>query len=292
MARQILEGNSDGVELDDLVYSFPVFNEKGRVLIGANSLDLDDLHDTLSPFDSAGAGAVSRFARYNPTSYRGPEGTGLVFKYAFSDFFRLNLGYLADDGANAEDGAGLFNGGHTAAAQFVVSPTDSFEFAISYDRRYFTNGGVDVSGATGSFIANLPFGGNATTTDNLGVELNWAIVDNFELGGWFGATWADQKNGGNNNATVLNWAVTLAFPDALSEGDLGGILVGMPPKVTSHDIDALEDNDTTIHIEAFYRYQLNDYIAITPGVFVITNPDHNDNNDTIVVGTLRTQFRF
>ncbi len=292
MARQTVEGNTDGVALDDLYYRFPVFNRRGQVFIGANSLDSDDLNDAITPFTAAAAGAVSRFSRYNPTTYRGPEGTGLIFKYAFSDVFKLNLGYLASNAADANDGAGLFNGSHTGAIQFVVSPVDNFDFAVGYSRRYFSNNEVSATGGTGSFIANRPFGNNATTTDNLGVEFNWGIVSNFELGGWFGATWADQKNGGNNNATMLNWAVTLAFPDAFSEGDLGGILVGMPPKVTSHDINALEDNDTSIHIEAFYRYQLNDYIAITPGVFVITNPDHNDNNDTIVVGTLRTQFRF
>lgn len=295
MARQNLEGNTDGVALDDLVYSFPVFNEKGQVLIGANSLDVDDLNDPITPsgFSSPAAGTVSRFARYNPTTFRGaPEGTGLVFKYAFSDAFQLNLGYLAANGSSAEDGEGLFNGSHTAGAQFVVSPVDSFQFALSYNRRYYGNDDVGVTGSTGSFIANRPFGNNATTTDNLGFEMNWGILSGLELGGWFGATWADQKNGGNDNATILNWAAYLAFPDAFSEGDLGGLIVGMPPKVTSHDIDALEDNDTTIHVEAFYRFQMNDYIAITPGVFVVTNPDHNDNNDTIVVGTLRTQFRF
>ncbi len=295
MARQIVEGSTDGdITLDDLVYSFPVFNEKGQVLIGANSLDLDDLHDPMTPsgYNAPGAGAVSRFSRYNPTVYRGPEGTGLVFKYDFSDAFRLNMGYLAGNAADANNGAGLFNGSHTAAAQFVVSPTDSFQFAISYDRRYYTGGDVFLTGDTGSFIATRPFGDNATTTDNLGFEMNWGILSGLELGGWFGATWADQKDGGSDNATILNWGAFLAFPDAFSEGDLGAIFVGMPPKVTEHDINALEDNDTTIHIEAFYRFQMNDYIAITPGVFVVTNPEHNDNNDTIVVGTLRTQFRF
>ncbi|MGB3404006.1 MAG: iron uptake porin [Microcoleaceae cyanobacterium] len=295
MARQIVEGSTDGdITLDDLIYSFPVFNEKGQVLIGANSLDLDDLHDPTTPsgYNAPGAAAVSRFSRYNPATYRGPEGTGLVFKYAFSDAFKLNLGYLASDAANANDGAGLFNGSHTAGAQFVVSPVDSFQFAISYNRRYYNNDDIFLTGDTGSFIATRPFGDNATTTDNLGFEMNWGILSGLELGGWFGATWADQKNGGNDNATILNWGAFLAFPDAFSEGDLGAIFVGMPPKVTSHDIDALEDEDTTIHIEAFYRFQMNDYIAITPGVFVVTNPEHNDSNDTIVVGTLRTQFRF
>ncbi len=292
MARQILEGSTDGIELDDLTYRFPVFNSNGQVYIGANSLDLDDLQDALTPFATTGAGAVSRFGKYNPTTFRGPEGTGLVFKYEFSDSFRLNLGYLASNATDANDGEGLFNGTHTGAIQFVISPVESFDLALSYNRRYFTNGDVNVTGSTGSFIARRPFGDNATTTDNLGVELNWEISDYFQLGGWFGATWADQKNGGDNNATVLNWAVTLAFPDLLKEGDLAGILVGMPPKVTRHDIGALEDNDTAIHIEGFYRFQLSEYIAITPGFYVVTNPDHNDNNDTIVIGTIRTQFRF
>ncbi|MGB3535896.1 MAG: iron uptake porin [Microcoleaceae cyanobacterium] len=293
MARQSLEGSSDGnIVLDDLYYRFPAFNDKAEISIGANSLDTDDLNDALTPFTSTGAGAVSRFGRFNPTTHRGPEGTGLVVKYAFSDGFQLNLGYLASNAASAEDGEGLFNGSHTAGAQFVISPVDTLDIGLAYSRRYFANGDVNVTGSTGSFIARRPFGNNATTTDNLGFEMNWAITNSFELGGWFGAAWADQKNGGDGDATILNWAVTLAFPDLLKEGSLGGLMVGMQPKVTSHDIDALEDDDTSIHIEGFYRFQLSEYIAITPGVFVITNPDHNDENDTIFVGTLRTQFRF
>ncbi len=292
MNRLITDGSNNGFELNELYYRFPVANGNGRIYIGANDLDLDDILDPISPFDSTGSGAVSRFGRYTPTSYRGPEGTGVGLKYAFGDAFKVNLGYLADNAADANDGAGLFNGGYSAAIQFVISPTDTVDFSIAYNRRYFTEGDVSVSGSTGSFIANRPFGENATTSDNLGVELNWAIVDGFEIGGWFGATWADQKNGGDNNATILNWAVTLAFPDLLKEGSLGGIVVGMPPKLTSHDIDELEDNDTSLHIEGFYRFQLNEYIAITPGVFVVTNPEHNDNNDTAFVGVVRTQFRF
>ncbi|NEQ24091.1 MAG: carbohydrate porin, partial [Microcoleus sp. SIO2G3] len=41
-----------------------------------------------------------------------------------------------------------------------------------------------------------------------------------------------------------------------------------------------------------YKLQLTDNIAITPGAFVILNPEHNDVNDTIFVGTFRTTFTF
>jgi len=41
---------------------------------------------------------------------------------------------------------------------------------------------------------------------------------------------------GRGDADVWNWAVTLAFPNLGKEGNLGGILIGMEPKVT--DIDS------------------------------------------------------
>ncbi|MBE9029547.1 carbohydrate porin, partial [filamentous cyanobacterium LEGE 11480] len=41
-----------------------------------------------------------------------------------------------------------------------------------------------------------------------------------------------------------------------------------------------------------YKYNLNKKIAITPGLAVIFNPEHNSNNDTIFVGTIRTTFKF
>jgi carbohydrate-selective porin OprB len=66
----------------------------------------------------------------------------------------------------------------------------------------------------------------------------------------------------------------------------------MPPKVTSTDVAARDDRDTSYHLEALYRYKLNDKIAITPGLVVLFNPEHNRNNDTIYIGTLRTTFTF
>jgi hypothetical protein len=294
MARTGIDGNSDGVEIDDLFYRFPAFNGKAQFYIGANALDLDDVLDIVTPFSSSSSGAISRFGRQNPSVFRGPEGTGAAAKFAFGDEgqFKLNLGYLAGNAADATEGNGLFNGSNSGAAQIVYEPTDKLAFAVEYARKYFTDGDVNVASGTGSWIADRPFGDNSSTSDNLGFQFNWRIVEKFELGGWFGATWANQKNNGDDSATILNWAVTLGFPDAFSEGDLGGIVVGMPPKVTSHDINGLEDQDTSLHIEAFYRYAFNDYISITPGFYVVTNPDHNDQNDTIVVGTLRTTFRF
>lgn len=292
MSRTAIDGDTDGVELNDLFYRFPVGNGKGQFYIGARGLDLDDIYDYVTPFGGSGDGALSRFGRYNPATFRGPEGTGVALKYAFSRKVKLNFGYLAGDAQDAREGRGLFNGNFSTGLQLRFDPSEKIAIGLEYNRRYFSDvNPVFVTGGTGSWIANRPFGDNATTTDNVGFQANWRL-GKFQLGGWFGATWAEQQQGGDNSATILNWATTLAFSDLLKEGSLVGVIVGMPPKVTDHDIKALEEEDTSIHIEGFYRYPINDYISITPGFYVVTNPDHNETNNTIVVGTLRTQFRF
>lgn len=295
MARTIIDGGEEeDVYIDALTYRFPIANGRGLVWIGAQGLALDDVQDVITPFGDEGSGSISRFGRSNPTTFRGPEGTGLGLEYAFNSKIKLNVGYLAD-GAFAPDpreGRGLFNGNFSAMAQLVFVPKNNLGFTIDYNRRYFTNDNVYVTGGTGSWIANRPFGENATTTDNVGFQMNWRIARSFSLGGWFGATWANQRSGGDADATIINWAVALGFPDILREGDTGALIVGMPPKVTSHDIHALEDDDTSLHVEGFYRFPFSEYISITPGFYVVTNPEHNEDNNTIVVGTLRTQFRF
>lgn len=53
-----------------------------------------------------------------------------------------------------------------------------------------------------------------------------------------------------------------------------------------------EDEATSLHFEVFYRFRVNDNIAITPGFFFVTNPGHIEDNDTIYVGSVRTTFRF
>ena len=53
-----------------------------------------------------------------------------------------------------------------------------------------------------------------------------------------------------------------------------------------------DDEDTSLHVEAFYQYQVTDNIAITPGVVWVTAPDNNEGNEDLIIGTIRTTFTF
>jgi carbohydrate-selective porin OprB len=82
----------------------------------------------------------------------------------------------------------------------------------------------------------------------------------------------------------------MSFPDVGGRGNLPGILFGLPPHVSKSDVR--KDEDNAYHIEAFYRWRLNDNISLTPGFWVILNPENNSKNDTQYVGVIRTNFDF
>ena len=286
------DGNND-VGIDLMFYQFPI-GDRAQALIGPIGVDLDDVSTVLSPFADEGNGTISRFGRRNPTSFRGPTNAGVGFNYALNDTFQINIAYLAEDPRPAE-GSGVFNGAYSALGQLVIEPSDSLAFTLGYVRKYWVKDGVDITNGTGSFTAQDPFNGLPTTADNVGLQANWRVNEKFELGGWFGSSWARPESSSvdQDDITIINGMFYLAFPDLFREGNLGGLMVGVPPIIVDGgNNDVLEDNDTSIHIEAIYRFQVNDNISLTPGLFVITNPNHDDVNDAIWVGTLRTQFVF
>ncbi|NEQ73507.1 MAG: iron uptake porin [Okeania sp. SIO2C9] len=284
----------DDVSIGKLAYRFPVLNGRGEIELAATGYGIDDFIGVITPLESSGAGAISRFGRFNPIYYRAPSDAGVKFAYAFNDAIQVTVGYAAPDKEDPREGRGAFNGSFSGFGQFTIEPNDKLAFQVGYLRGYHTKNDVNLTGSTGSFLARDPFDGRATTTDTINFEAQWRVTDGFQIGGWGGTLFArPEDDDDTDDITIITGALTLAFPDLLKEGSLGGIIVGVPPIVTDGgDNDDLKDDDTSIHIEAFYRFQMNDNIAITPGVFVITNPNHIEDNDTLWVGTLRTQFRF
>ncbi len=96
------------------------------------------------------------------------------------------------------------------------------------------------------------------------------------------------RNPQEADADIWSWAITASWKDVGKLGSQLSFVFGMPPKVTNNDVIERKDEDTSLHFELSYRYPLNDRIFITPGFLVITNPDHNADNDTTWIGLMRT----
>ena len=293
LSRLSVDSDSDNqIEISELSYTFQT-SDRTEILFGTAGVSLNDVGEVLNPFSSSSSGAVSRFGRRDPATLRAPGGSGIGIKQEFSDEIRGFAGYFINnqDVADPQAGRGLFDSSYSAIAQLVIEPEDELALAATYTRTYERNDDVNLMGSTGVEEANEPFGQNATTSNNFGLQANWEVTSGLEIGGWFGYTQAQQQQNGDASATILNGALTFAFPDLGAENNLGGIIIGVPPIISGHDDDNLITEDTPIHIEALYRIEVNDYIEITPGGFVILNPD-TENGNTLWVGTVRTEFSF
>ncbi|MFN6066255.1 MAG: carbohydrate porin, partial [Pseudanabaena sp.] len=92
-------------------------------------------------------------------------------------------------------------------------------------------------------------------------------------------------------ANVINAALSLGFFDLFKEGNHGGILVAIPPYVTSSNDPRGKDLNTPWLIEVFYTHRFNRNISITPDIYVVLNPDVG-TPEPIWGFTLRTTFTF
>ncbi len=300
MSRLGFDGESDNeVVLERLEYRFPV-TDNMRVWLAGTGVSQEHIITVTNPlFESSGSGALSRFARRNPAIYRQPNGAGAGFEYKFGNWARLYGAYLAGNAGTPTSKNGLFDGSYSATAQLTATPIENLEVSLAYSNSYFPGGEVNVSGSTGSGNARRPFTNNvATSSNNLGVQASFAF-EPVTVSGWAGWSLAEAQvsDAGANissgdTATLFNWALNVGVPDLVKEGSLLGFIVGQPPKVIDHEVDDREDPDTSLHFEALFTYPITRRISITPGFFVITNPDHNSDNNTIWVGTMRTRFSF
>ena len=277
-------------EIDALFYAFPL-SKNTQVKLIANAGAADDVTSTVNLFDGDGAfGAVSTFGTRNPIY--GQLGTkGIAVNHQFGNKLALSLGYLSGTANNPANnptpGNGLFDGSYGALAQLTVKPSDRIALGLTYINSY------KQPLLTGSNNATSTFDGEAFSSNSYGVQASLGISQKFVLGGWAGYTNSKVLTGTKGDVDTFNYAVTLGFPDLGKKGNLAGVIVGMEPKVTSSSFAGVtKDPNTSYHIEGFYQYKLNDNITLTPAVIWLTAPDHNDTNDNVVIGALRTTFSF
>ncbi len=286
-------------------YRFPLGENTNFYLAmtGNGYVDIDASYQLNPYFDGS---AVSLFALRNPIyNYSGGAGAGL--RHFFNKNLELNLGYLVPGNVagNPAPERGLFNGAYAGLAQVIFNFSDNARIGLTYINSYYPSFGTEgdleaalnpdfipFGTATGSNLSNNNFGEDVST-NAYGLSGTFKLANNLAISGWVG--YANQRYMGRGDASVLNWAVGLAFPDLGKEGSLAGILVGMEPKVTEIDRDlngGQADEDTSLHLEAFYKYALTDNIQVAPGLIWLTAPNHDADNDDIFIGVVRTVFRF
>ncbi|TAF50568.1 MAG: hypothetical protein EAZ61_12430 [Oscillatoriales cyanobacterium] len=309
--RFAFDGQTDNnVTIDRLHYQFPIGDDL-QVTLMASGGGHHFYADTLNPGLEAGggaSGALSRFGERNPIFRHNLGGQGVGLRYRLSDAIELSAGYLARGADNSAPGSGLFNGNNSYFGHAVIAPSDSIKFGLTYVHNHDVESGRRFNyGGTGTGLGNLApaalinagvpvaAANGEVISDSFGLEFLWSPSSSFRLGGWAGYTQAD-LNDNAADADLLNYALTLGFPDLFAPGNMGALIVGAEPYLIDLDVDGPDnvnfDEDVPLHVEALYKLKLSDGITITPGVIWLVNPNQSENNDDIVIGTIRTTFSF
>ncbi|MBE9050893.1 iron uptake porin [Nostocales cyanobacterium LEGE 11386] len=295
MTRLGFDGsNNNNVEVDKVNYEFNL-SDALRVKVDAFGAEIWNNTNVFNPdFRSSGSGAISRYGRFSPI-YRAssPGGAGLTLTFNPGGPLSFTGAYLAPRANNPTDDNGLFDGANAFFGQIDFKPSEALNLGFTYSRTYQNSAnGINLFGSQGSAIANNPFNNAATTANNYSIQANFRPSPRIGIGGWVGYTEASAETGGGGNADIWYWAANLGIRDFGREGNLLGVIFGQPPRAAGGSGLAAVDSDTSYHLEGLYRVRVSSNLSITPGLLVIFNPEHNDNNDTIYVGTLRTTFSF
>ena len=308
---------SNDVFVDWIAYDFPLFGNARGYLAATGGIHSDYAATTNPYFEDydGGRGALSTFAQENPI-YRIGGGAGAAVNLAFGGggIFRpssLTLGYLADNANNPGENFGIGNGDYAALAQLNFNISDRFGIGATYVHGYHNvgDGIFDIGGSLNSSnqavgpIVGTAFANNPSlltgiqtplVTNSYGIEAAFRLSDKISISAF--GTYTDTILIGLGGAETWTYGAGVAFPDLGKEGNLLGLFAGVEPTLTGLDAPGVGgnsfDNDSALHIEGFYKYQLTDNISITPGVIWLTAPGQNSDNNDVVIGTLRTTFNF
>ncbi len=307
---------ANSLQLYKLLYIFPVADK--LTLFGGTAAEVSDAFPPVTPFYGEGQEAISRFASLNPVVRvsGGTSGSGLASAAGFIFNISDQLDFRALYGnANANIpqqaaevlpgvsgtplGSGVFAGSSVVAAQLTFRPSTSIDIGLNYANSYHeinilgTGLTTNDIGALAGVDLGIP-----VKLNSVGGTVTWRFTPNIALSGYGAAFFVDDSSGEvDASTTFTSWMAGLHFNDLFQKGNNAGIIFGQPLYRTDAGgaatlAPAGVNRAVPYHLEAYYRFRINDNISITPGAFVLFNPESNSNNDTTTVGVLRTTFTF
>ncbi|MEH2112737.1 iron uptake porin [Nostoc sp.] len=278
------------------------------VMVGTEGVSMPAAFRGPNRVESAATGPLSYFAQRNPILNMGYGHGGIAIDWQFAKRASLQAIYTSYQPGNPGKGSGLFDGTTTTGVQLLLTPSDTLDLSLYYVNNYASDGCLlTFVGDECLTAVNTTTGKSAPLQTNaVGATLTWQISPRISAGAWGGYT-KSYIPGQSGNVETTNYMVFLNFPDLLKKGNLGGIYVGQPPKITSSDLPvgnnvpdfintglgrAGGQPGTTTQIEAFYRFQLSDNISITPGIIHLIQPGNTPDSDSVTIGILRSTFSF
>jgi len=291
-------GDTDNqVILDKLSYQFPLSDHTSAFITAQGGQHADYNRPAVNPFledDNAGTTSLSTFAQRNPILSLG-GGSGVALSHYFNDSLHFGVGYYAPDAENPD--VGLGNGSYSTGIRLKWEATEDLSLGVNYLHSYFqqgdfgfTDGLSERETIVGTGVVNDTLAQFPTVTNAYGMEVFWHPTSKLGFGGRLGYT--DVQTFGGGEGEIWNYAVSIVFPDLGDNNNLGGIIFGAQPYLGYLESNSSLNNDIPWHLEGFYKWQLNDQIALTPGIIWHLNPNQDKRQADIFTSTMRMTLIF
>jgi len=294
------------VVIGELYYSFPV-GEKLRITVGPTINWY--LHFDFNPFTLPTNGANTFNAINGSLLTYTKRGAGAIAEWNVFKQLEFRVGYLTENiefipgpRPAADPNRGLFNGADTMTAELTIKPSPSGNIRLLYQRANLTRnrfGQIGFQPILG--LADDGFGGRIhdATSDIFGVNFDWLLTKGFGIFGryYYSTTKIDPINPNltDGNINAQNIQAGLAFPNLGKKGSQATLTFVIPFDILSGRrflVAGGGNGSTQYEFGASYFFPISSNIAIVPSLYVIQNINNFDDNPTVFVGNLQTQFRF
>ena len=306
---QTAGGNPNEVTLRELSYRFPVSNSL-QVVIGPR-INFYRYFDN-NNFNFFVDGASSFNSNNSPLLSATRRGAGALVLWDIGRRLKLRFGYLGESteflptsvfNSASNPSQGLFGGTNTTTAELTFSPSDRANLRFLYSRSNIQQ----IGGLIGSpnskplnGVADDGFGGRLgnATANTYSFNFDWSVTRRFGLFGRYGYAETNifpKTNRPDGTIKNQSYQLGIAFPDLFKEGALLTVSFVVPFDFTGGRrflVSGGGNGGTQYEIEATYYLPLTDHISIVPAFYAIGNANNFDNDPTIFVGNLRTQFSF
>ena len=301
--------NPNEVVLRELSYRFPLSNSL-QVVVGPR-INFYRYFDN-NRFNFFVEGASSFNSNNSPLLSATKRGAGALVLWDIGRPLKLRFGYLGESteflptsvfNSASNPSQGLFGGTNTTTAELTFSPSDRANLRFLYSRSNIQQ----IGGLIGSpnskplnGVADDGFGGRLgnATANTYSFNFDWLVTRRFGLFGRYGYAETNifpKTNRPDGTIKNQSYQLGLAFPDLFKEGALLTVSFLVPFDFTGGRrflVSGGGNGGTQYEIEATYYLRLTDPISIVPAFYAIGNANNFDNNPTIFVGNLRTQFSF
>ncbi|MEG5015362.1 MULTISPECIES: iron uptake porin [unclassified Microcoleus] len=306
---QTAGANPNEVILRELSYRFPLTNSL-QVVVGPR-INFYRYFDN-NKFNFFVDGASSFNSNNSPLLSATRRGAGALALWDIGRALKLRFGYLGESteflptsvfNSASNPSQGLFDGTNTTTAELTFSPSDRTNLRFLYSRSNIQQ----IGGLIGSpnskplnGVADDGFGGRLgnATANTYSFNFDWSVTRGFGLFGRYGYAETNifpKTNRPDGTIKNQSYQLGVAFPDLFKEGALLTVSYLVPFDFTGGRrflVSGGGNGGTQYEIEATYYFPLTDHVSIVPAFYAIGNPNNFDNNPTIFVGNLRTQFSF